>query len=445
MSSLPTAAGDLVAGAATGDITPPESMFLFGYPHVPRMSTGVHDPLECAALYLKSDGKHALFLAHDIICITRGQTAGIRARIAAQTGVPVEAIMITATHTHSGPMTGTYLSNGADPVVPPLDLEYIALFIERVVATAVRAIRSAVPAEMAQVLADATGIGTNRHVPTGPADLQVPVLVVRAAGTLAPIGAMLVCAMHPTVLHEDTTLVSSDFPFFARQYVQKHVLGTAAPVLFHQGASGNQSPRHVTRGNTFPEAQRIGEILGQAVAVACQKLEYKSRGALRVRRAAVEAPTRNFPPPTEAKQRVTVARERFARLQAEGAPRPAVRTAECDVFGAEETAELATAAVDGRLATAIAACLPAEIQAITVGVWTFVAWPGEFFVEYALEIRRRAPGTFVVTLANGELQGYVATEEAEQRGYYEANNAVFAPATGRMFVDATLALLDQRS
>ena len=43
----------LRAGAASAELTPQHSVFLFGYPHVPRYSTGVHDPLETAALYLQ--------------------------------------------------------------------------------------------------------------------------------------------------------------------------------------------------------------------------------------------------------------------------------------------------------------------------------------------------------------------------------------------------------
>ena len=68
--------------------------------------------------------------------------------------------------------------------------------------------------------------------------------------------------MHPTVLHEDSTLVSGDFPAMTRQYLQEHVLGADCPVLYHTGPSGNQSPRHVTRANTFDEAERLGGLLG---------------------------------------------------------------------------------------------------------------------------------------------------------------------------------------
>ncbi len=42
--------GGLRAGAAVADLTPEGPVFLFGYPHVPRLSTGVNDRLECAAL-----------------------------------------------------------------------------------------------------------------------------------------------------------------------------------------------------------------------------------------------------------------------------------------------------------------------------------------------------------------------------------------------------------
>ena len=112
--------------------------------------------------------------------------------------------------------------------------------------------------------------------------------------------------------------------------------------------------------------------------------------------------------------------------------------------GAEETAELARAARDGRLEAALRKCVPAEVQVISVGPWRFAGWPGEFFVEYALELRRRCPECFVFTMANGELQGYIVTPEAAARGVYEATNAVFGPENGSRFVETTLALLGRR-
>lgn len=430
----------LVAGSAVVDITPRGSVFLYGYPHVPRYSTGTHDPLECAALYLRSGEGRVLFLANDVIYFTRPLVAEIRRRVREATGVPEGAILISATHTHSGPIMADHLSNAADPVLPKVDPQYLAWLVQQIVAAAGAAVRAAVPAEVGLSVAQAKGVGTNRHDPAGPADPAVPVLVARRADTREAIACMLVYGMHPTVLHEDSTLISGDFPAFTRQFLRKGPLPASCPVLFHNGASGDQSPRHVTRGNTFAEAQRLGELLGQAVVAAMPSVAFRGELEIVVRTRHVPLEARRFPTPSDAERDVHAAKTRFDGFKAAGAARQLVRTAECDVFGAEETAELARAAEDGRLAAAIAQCTPAEIQLIELGPWRFVAWPGEYFVEYALELKKQLPDTFLITLANGELQGYVVTAKAAAAKVYESTNAVFTHENGPRMVEATVAL-----
>ena len=84
--------------------------------------------------------------------------------------------------------------------------------------------------------------------------------------------------------------------------------------------------------------------------------------------------------------------------------------------------------------------MPAEIQLISVGDHTYVGWPGEIFVEYGLALRQAHPNAFLITLANGELQGYIVTPEAAREGGYEASNAVFAADSGGILVEHTLRL-----
>ena len=103
---------------------------------------------------------------------------------------------------------------------------------------------------------------------------------------------------------------------------------------------------------------------------------------------------------------------------------------------------LARAAVAGRLDAAIASVMPAEIMVMHIGPWSFVGWPGETFVEFALEVKSLHPNCHVISLANGELQGYLVTEEAVRQGGYEASNALFAsPEAGMLLVKKTLELL----
>ena len=80
-----------------------------------------------------------------------------------------------------------------------------------------------------------------------------------------------------------------------------------------------------------------------------------------------------------------------------------------------------------------------------MGPWAYAAWPGELFVEYGLAAKRGRPGLSVISLANGELQGYVATEQAVAEGGYESTNCLFAPRAGQLFVEETLRLLERLS
>ena len=148
-------------------------------------------------------------------------------------------------------------------------------------------------------------------------------------------------------------------------------------------------------------------------------------------------------PVPQAEQSLARAVERLAALRESGADRREVRTAECDWFGAEESVALAHAAAEGRLDDAVAAVMPAEISLMRIGPWRFVAWPGEIFVDFALRVKARCPNCCIISLANGELQGYLATEEAVRCGWYEAMNAMFAsPASGMLLVGKTLEMLE---
>ena len=444
-SSLNRSLNSCIAGAASADITPPFPVFLYGYPHAPRMSTGVNDPLFATALYLHDGARQVLLVSVDTIWLSKLQVERVCSRIAVATGLLLSNIMISATHTHSGPSTVSILSNSNDPAVPPPDEQVIKLIEEGIVAAAVEARHNAVPAELGFTETEVQGIGGNRHDAAGPAMPAVPVLAIRTASSEMKLIALLyVFSVHPTVLHEGSTLISGDFPAAARQTILQH-LGSAHPglrVLHHLGAAGDQSPRNVTRSNTFEESERLGELLGAAVCDAVSRIRFTHKWSLDCKTAAIEFPLRKFPTLREARANLASSRARYVELQTDGASRAALRTAECDWFGAEEVNALVTAAAEGGLGSVARECLPAKIQVIRVGSMWLVAWPGEVFVEFAQRVRREFPQAWIITLANGELQGYLTTAEAVEKQWYEASNAIFAsPTSGDMLVAATNNLL----
>jgi hypothetical protein len=253
---------------------------------------------------------------------------------------------------------------------------------------------------------------------------------------------MVVCSMHPTVLHEDSTLFSGDFPGMTRRYLQSRLVGVDTPVIHHSGPCGNQSPRHVTKSNTFAEATRLGNALGKSIEDSLASATYLDRVEISCNRSFVDLPLRKFPTPEFAEEILHSKTARYELLKRSGGKSTEIRTAECDCFGAEETVALARAAADGKLEALAAELMPAEIIWVQLGHWTFIGWSGEVFVEFGLAIKEKHPNAHLITMANGELQGYLVTQDSRDRATYESLNALFAsPESGNLLVERTLEML----
>ncbi len=94
----------LKAGAATSDVSPHGPVALFGYPHVRRISTGVHDPLLSSVLYLEDGPGAVVLVALDLLFLDPPTAGSIRRAVARRTSVPESCVFISCTHTHSGPL-----------------------------------------------------------------------------------------------------------------------------------------------------------------------------------------------------------------------------------------------------------------------------------------------------------------------------------------------------
>ena len=431
----------LAAGVGRWDLSNRSPLFLVGYPHVPRVSTGIHDPLWATALYLEDGGHAVLSLAVDILFIHHCTARFCRDAIARRTGLAPERILISATHTHSGPVTAAMLSWREDPTVSAPDPGYMAEFQHGIIEAGCAAVASAQPAELAVTSAHSTGVGGNRLSPDGKRDPEVGLLLARRASDHTPLALQLVYSMHPTVLHEDSRLVSSDFPHYTRQGLESAFPGLH--VLYHNGPSGNLSPRYHVQGQTFAEAERLGSLLGRQVRSALDRLteaDFRTSLPLDGATCRVELPPRQFCTVAEAEAELRAALAEFDGLRQNQAAHGPLRTAECTVFGAEERLALARAQEAGQTAALQREYNPVEVQVLKIGDAWLAGWPGECFVEYALKLKAAVPRAFVVSLANGELQGYIPTPEATG---YEARLSFFEPGAGDRLVAATVELVQR--
>lgn len=442
----------ILAGAAKREINPSGPTALYGYPHVERISQGVHDPLFASALCVKNNDRTVALVSLDILFVDPPTARSIRKAVAQRLATDESCVFISCTHTHSGPVTARLLGWQEDETIPAPDPAYLDHVKDQTIAAAVEALEQAKPAEIAWTTADATGVGGNRHAADGVTDPEAGILVAREAESEEGIpkkllAAVIVYGMHPTVLHEDSSWVSSDFPHYTREYLLQR-FGQQLTVVYHTAPCGNQSPRYHVDGQTFDEARRLGEKLGAAVADSIDSIgeaRFTSDAQLWGKLAELRLPRRPMPSIDEAQKTLDEYQATFERLQTEGAPRPEVRTAECAIFGAEGSLTLARAEKSGQIEETLNKYRPLEVQAVGIGEATMLGIPGECFTEYALAIKSRAgKGAFVVSLVNGELQGYIVTPEAAAAGGYEATNSLFSPESGQIMVDTVLKLLTER-
>src|SRR5262245_22645862 len=96
-------AGELRAGAAAVVINPPEGTPLAGY-YEPRGSKTILDDLHSKALVLEEDGVKIALVVCDLISLPRHTVAEARRLVEQKTGIPGGHVMISATHTHTGPV-----------------------------------------------------------------------------------------------------------------------------------------------------------------------------------------------------------------------------------------------------------------------------------------------------------------------------------------------------
>ncbi len=442
MFGVEVQAGALRAGRAQVVITPPKGAPMAGY-YVNRAAAGVHDDLHAKALVFEKDGVKAALVACDLSGIPRPIIEEARKLIAASTGIPAGAVMISATHTHTGPVVASGRTRyNLEGEMRDIALQYAAGLPEKIAESVRLAHASLEPSRVFASIGHEDTLAFNRRYhmkdgsvawnpgkrnpnivrPAGPIDPDVPVVYVETEGR-KPLAAYVNYA-----LHLDTVggmEYSADYPYTLASLLA-NVKGPGLVALFTIGCAGNVN--HIDVSTSEPqkghgEAARIGTVLAAAVLKSLKASREVDAGAIRTRTEVVNLPLPEFGPDDLAKAR---------DIQA--------------TFGkpnAAPFADLVRAAKIIDVAERQGKPLDAEVQVVALG--DQIAWvglPGEVFVELGMTIKRVSPFpyTIVAELANGSI-GYVPDRKAYAEGAYEVISARCAAGSGEMLADAATRLL----
>jgi len=459
LAALPAAgAAEVRAGFAERDISPTLGM-REAHAVARHVFKAFIDPCKVRVAVFDDGRKRVALVGLDALMVPRSVVRQARTEIERVCGLPPDAVMIAATHSHSSGPVGIVMPGQFDHAsaeVRRLAYEESSLadpvYLEQLIREMVEATRLAVtrlaPARLGFGFGHDDQVAYNRRQRmkngrswshagamnpditgyAGPTDPQVGVV-----GAWDPdgrlLGAIVNFACHATT---NPGGISANWPGEMERTVQG-ALRTNVPILFLAGASGDVTQVDNLSPYVRPDQKIWRQIVGGRIgAEAVKVLLSAPRGA----EAAVAARqktwkiARRVPAP----ERVARARE----IVAAGKP-------------ARDLTEW-TFARETVLLDAILVREPdveVEVQALQVGPALFVSNPAEYFVADGLEIKRGRPFpfTFPVALANGSV-GYVPTEEAfgPGGGGYETRLTFYSNlevTAGRQFAEAGLALARQ--
>lgn len=431
----------LRAGVAIRDITPEYRLRTGGYPDPENRSAWMaHDPLYASAYYFENEKEKMIFIASDIISLSKDRADEIRMIIEKHTGIARENIAVSCTHTHSGPITAGNEWEGFDELaeVNPENTDRVR---DKMVEAAKEAVATAFDAKVGWgkgICGKEEGIGGNRHDPqNGPCDPSVNVLAIKDMNDELR-GCMVNYSLHPTVLHAENFFYTADYPCYIRQ-----TLNAEYPFMifgFQLGSSGDQSSRFFRQGQDYREAERIGNTIGKTALEVIQKIEYVAEVELKSASVMVMPPLKDFPPHSEAAKILAESKKKYDSLVEANAPYSEIRAAqsimEGSIFMEGFTASLGNATLEGLMKRQ----LPIECHAMRIGECCIVGMGCEHFVMIGKAVKEASPFevTMISSVTNGNTQGYVCTDEAYTRFCYEAQCSTFAQGAEKALVEGAV-------
>ncbi len=436
----------LKAGMTRADITPPKGLELAGYPHYPRNNTGFHDPLYAACMYLNNGEEEVALVTLDLLFFSKKHVTAVRRLAHEKCGIKEQNIMISCSHTHSGPWASGRLDIESLEAGKEQPKEYVESLIAAIADSICEAKANAFSAQFASGVAlcgAESGIGGNRRIPGGAHDPLVSVLAVKDDADNVR-GIMVNYTLHPTFIHEWSTVCTADYPCYVKMQLEE--MEPHALVGFAQGTSGNQSSRYYRQGESYDEAERVGRILGKAAHTVLEKAAWTNELPIKVASSEMALELRDFGTEEELRKQVEhdekVYKELYAKYgKSENRDEYYLwQNANLKLLGSEDQLGYILIQKKGIKPEMLTDEAPVEIQVIRLGGTVVVGIPGEIFVEFGLYIKAVAGfGVVVINeLANGCLPGYLYTPESLVTGGYETDTSMLDEEFGKHIVDKAI-------
>jgi len=417
-------AGSLQVGAAKVDIS--AGAYADGKPP-PR--TYPHEWLYVRAIVLDNGDTKAVLIGADLSGIRPDEMyQSAAASINRELGVPIENIIMSGTHTHSGQRD----LRDAEKIEAAI-LRAVRLANEKLQPGSVGFGEGAVHINVNRdVISNETKLWTQAANLDGPSDKTLAVLAFYDKQG-APIAGYMNYAMHP-VNGYLSGFVSGDAPNAASRHVEQ-AFGDDMIMVFVQGASGDQNPLHLRNGTNAMAGASGAEITG--FELVRESIEGPLREGQVERRA-------NDPVATESLKRWMDAQGQLIGEEAIRVMSNMDRLAsDADIGGHQMILTCpgrSRIASDGSREGAAASYEDGEDVNIRLGVIgineiALASVNAEIYNMIAQQAKAASPlsKTMVVTIANGRANsGYIPTDDAYGRNTFQVLGSRLKPGCAQM-------------
>ena len=405
----PASCGDLQAGVARVDLTPPMDIkaTLGGYgARMSKPAVGVHDRVFAKAIVLSDGSKRFALVTADVLGFPPGFKDALAESLGG-TGWKSDSLLLLPSHSHTSiDMSALHPKNILG--IPQIGSFHKKLY-EMTLARLARAIADAgkdlAPVSVGTRSMPLAGWNRNRRDPNGPSDPELTVTRVDKKGG-EPLAVLVNWTAHPTFMDSTDMMFSGDYPGHLQRTVEA-LIGRGVTVMYFNGAEGDQSPvARADSGGNWEKAERYGRELGIVVWREWQKVEPKPSPALAIHTEEIALPP------------------------------CAWHAAAMKTGGAEYGLSNALA---GPLLTLL---FPSKTHStsLRLGDLLIMGVPGEMTAEMGLSLKSRvraAAGTPHVVVGGlaDEWISYIVSAQQYRKAGYEASMSFYGETLGQVIVD----------
>jgi hypothetical protein len=253
-----------------------------------RAAAGIHDDLWARTIVIDNGQTRLAIVSIDVIGFMNNCVNDVRKMISPENGITY--LIITSTHTHEGPdLLGLWGKSSLKSGVSKEYLEYVKMQIVKSVEAAVRNLH---PAHL-EVSEDLTGAVSLVEDSRKPDVQDAGLRIIRAIDNIDghTLGTLVSWGNHPETLWGKNLLITSDFPHYLREGIEKGIYkgdtlavsGIGGVTVYINGAIGGlmtTSPRMAVKDNftdkeykdpSFEKAKVQGEQLAILALAAMKK------------------------------------------------------------------------------------------------------------------------------------------------------------------------------